>query len=110
MSFWKKLGALFSPPTGDSRSLWLYVKCDKCGEILKGRVDLNNDLSVQYDGSGGGTSYYCRKVFIGSNRCYRPIEVELRFDKNRQLINNEIKGGEIVCEEDFLAANPASQA
>jgi hypothetical protein len=101
MSFLKKLGALFSPPTGDTRSLWLYVKCDKCGEILKGRVDLHNDLSIQYEQSGGGSSYYCRKVFIGSNRCYRPIEVELTFDKDRQLMNKEIKGGEIVSEEDF---------
>ena len=105
MSFLKKLGALFSPPTGDSRSLWLYVKCDKCGEILKGRVDLHNDLSVQYEDSGGGTSYYCRKMFVGSNRCYRPIEVELTFDKNRRLINEEIKGGEFVSEQDFLDPN-----
>ena len=101
MSFLKKLSALFSKSTGDSRSLWLYVKCDKCGEILKGRVDLHNDLSVQYDESGGGSSYYCRKVFIGSNRCYRPIEVELTFDKNRRLMNEEIKGGEFSSEEDF---------
>jgi hypothetical protein len=86
------------------------VKCEKCGEILKGRVDLHNDLSVQYGGSGGDTSYFCRKVFIGSKRCYRPIEVELTFDKNRQLINEEIQGGEIVTEEDYLATNPETGA
>jgi hypothetical protein len=101
MSVLKKLRALFSAPTGDGRSLWLYVKCDKCAEVLKGRVDLHNDLSIQYDQSGGGSSYYCRKVFIGSNRCYRPIEVELTFDKNRRLVNQEINGGSFVSEEDF---------
>ena len=110
MSFLKKLGSLFSPPTGDSRILWLYVKCDKCGEILKGRVDLHNDLSIQYAESGSGTSYFCRKVFVGSNRCYRPIEVELTFDGKRKLMNQEIKGGEFVSEEDFLAANPEAIA
>ena len=109
MSFLKKLGALFSPSNQDSRSLWIYVKCDKCGEILKGRVDLHNDLSNQYEDSDGGSSYYCRKVFVGSNRCYRPIEVEMDFDKNRRLLSEEIKGGEIVSEEDFLAANPELQ-
>ena len=106
MSFLKKLGALFSGPAGDNRSLWLYVRCEKCGEILKGRVDLHNDLSIQYDESGGGSSYFCRKVFMGSNRCYLPIEVELTFDKNRKLMNDEISGGEMVSEEEFLAANP----
>jgi hypothetical protein len=109
MRFLKKLGALFSPSIGDDRSLWVYVKCEKCGEILKGRVDLYNDLSVRYEESGGATTYYCRKVFIGSNRCYRPIEVELTFDKNRRLVNEEIKGGEFVAEEDFLIANSESQ-
>jgi hypothetical protein len=101
MSFLKNLRSLFSAPTGDRRSLWLYVKCEKCGEILKGRVDLHNDLSAQYNQSGSESSYYCRKVFIGSNRCYRPIEVELTFDKNRRLVNEEIKGGVFVGEEDF---------
>ena len=101
MGFLKKLGALFSAPSGDKRSLWLYVKCDKCGEILKGRVDLLNDLSIQYDESGRASSYYCRNVFVGSNRCYRPIEVELTFDKNRRLLNEEITGGEFASEEDF---------
>ena len=105
MSFLKKLGSLFSPPTGDNRSLWLYVKCDKCGEILKGRVDLMNDLSIDYGDAGEGTSYFCRKVFVGSNRCYRPIEVALTFDKNRRIMNEEIKGGVLVSEEDYLAAN-----
>lgn len=101
MSFLKKLGALFTSPTGDSRSLWLYVKCDQCGEILRGRVDLHNDLSIQYEESGGEKSYFCRKVFIGSKRCYRPIEVKLTFDKNRRLVNEEIKGGQIASEGDF---------
>lgn len=110
MSFFKKLGSLFSSPSDDNRSLSLYVKCDKCGEILKGRVDLYNDLSINYGETGGGTTYFCRKVFVGSNRCYLPIEVELTFDKNRRLINEEITGGKIVSEEDFLAANSEAAA
>jgi len=109
MSLLKKLGALFSLSTGDNRGLWVYVKCEKCGEILRGQVDLYNDLSVQYEESGGGTTYYCRKVFVGSKRCYRPIEVELTFDKNRHLLKQEISGGIFVNEEVFLNENPESR-
>ena len=105
MSFLKKLGSLFSAPARDNRSLWLYVKCDKCGEIIKGRVDLYNDLSIQFEDSER-KSYYCRKVFVGSNRCYQPIEVKLSFDKNRQLLDEEIKGGKITNEEELLASQP----
>jgi len=106
MSFLKKLGSLFSSPSSNKRILSLYVKCDKCGEILKGRVDLYNDLSIDYGENGGEITYFCRKVFVGSNRCYRPIEVEITFDKNRHLVNEEIAGGTLVSEEDYLAANP----
>ena len=107
MSILKKLSVLFSAPASDNRSLWLYVKCDKCGEILKGRVDLFNDLSIQYEDSGRQSSYFCRKVFVGSNRCYQPIEVELSFDKNRKLLGEEIKGGKITNEEEYLASQAA---
>jgi hypothetical protein len=109
MNFFNKLVSLFSPSSADNRNLWIYVKCKKCGEILRGRVDLHNELSIRYGESGGETSYYCRKVFVGGNRCYQPIEVELTFDKNRRLINEDIKGGVFVSEEDFLKANPEAQ-
>jgi hypothetical protein len=108
MGFLKKIGSLFSPSGSDNRSLFLYVRCDKCGEVLKGRVDLYNDLSVQYEDSGKGASYFCRKVFVGSNRCYRPIEVTMTFDKNRQLMNEEINGGDIVGEDEYLASTTKS--
>lgn len=103
MSFFKKIQSLFSSPSGrDKRSLWIYVRCGKCGELIKGRVDLYNDLSIQYD-EAGDTTYFCRKVFIGSKRCYSPIEVELSFNKNRVLQNQEIKGGEFISEEVYIA-------
>ena len=109
MSFLKKLQNLFSAPSaGDKRSLWLYAQCEKCGEILRGRVDMYNDLSIQFD--GGATTYFTRKVLIGSQRCYRPIEIELTFDKGRQLVNREIKGGKFVTEEDYRAAHAEDQS
>jgi len=104
MSLMKKLRALFSAPAGGGRDLWLYVRCQKCGEILKARVDLFNDLSAQFE-EGGDSSYFCRKVLIGSRRCYRPVEIELRFDQNRKLVGREIRGGEFVTEEAYLVEN-----
>jgi len=99
MALLKKLKSLFSPPE-DRRSYWFYVRCDKCGEVLKGRVDLMNDISQQYD-SEGNSAYFCRKVLIGSRGCYQPIEVELHFDKKRKPARREISGGEFATEDDF---------
>jgi hypothetical protein len=68
------------------------VKCKRCGEIIEGRVDLDNDLSLNDEGNG----YIVRKGLIGGNRCFQQIEVELTFDSSRQLINQQIQGGTFV--------------
>jgi hypothetical protein len=88
-----------SPET--KRNYWFYVQCSYCKEILKGRVDLYNHLSIQYGEGKGGNSYYCRKVMIGSKRCYRPIEVEFWFDGDRKLADRQIKGGKYVAECEY---------
>jgi hypothetical protein len=68
------------------------IRCNRCGEIIEGRVDLDNDLSL----SNEGDSYIVRKGSIGANRCFQQIEVELNFDSARQLIEKDITGGEFV--------------
>ncbi|MEI7849140.1 MAG: hypothetical protein WCK35_25305 [Chloroflexota bacterium] len=73
------------------------IKCKRCGEIISGRVDVDNDPSVDYEGSGD--SYFCRKVLMGAgkNMCYQQIEVELKFDDKRKLVERSIvSGGDFV--------------
>jgi hypothetical protein len=70
------------------------VKCRRCGEIIEGRVDLNNDLSVEYE--DGGDIYYARKTLMGENRCFQRMEVELKFTSSRELLERNIIGGEFV--------------
>ena len=95
MGFMKKLSSLFTGSPKDS-SFWIAVQCDRCGEIIRTRVDLNNDLSAEYGEAEGETSYFCRKVLIGKQGCYLPNEVELRFDAGRNLMEKQIKGGNFV--------------
>ena len=105
MGILKKLSSLFKSP-GQDRNYWYYVQCESCKEILKGRIDLYNQLSIQYADDKKGSTYFCRKALVGGNRCYRPIEVEFTFDSKRKVINKEINGGKFVTEEAFLAAHP----
>jgi len=85
---------LFSgkPAKPEKRYYSFSVKCKRCGEIIEGRVDLDNDLSLTDDGS----SYYARKMLIGANRCFQKIEVELNFTSERQLTEKNITGGTFV--------------
>lgn len=96
MNFLKKLFGGFSARP-EKRYYVFQVKCKRCGEIIEGRVDLDNELSVEYE--QGGDFYYARKVLMGdgSNRCYQQIEVGLKFDQSRKLIDRRIEsGGEFV--------------
>ena len=83
---------------GPLQPFYLKVKCNRCGEILTARVNLANDLSVEYSSSGTPQSYSCRKILQGSGRCFQPVEVILTFDANRTLQEREIHGGKFVEE------------
>ena len=100
MGLFKKLSRLLAPPVkADERAYWLYVQCNRCGEKIKSRVDLYNDLSPIYNETG--VTYFCRKVLIGQQRFYQKVEVEMSFDEHRQLTDRKINGGKFITEEEF---------
>jgi len=99
MGFLKKLGNLFNPRSqSDQWVQWVRVECNRCGEQISARVDLRNDLSINY-GDNGSPTYFTRKVLMGEGQCFQKIEVELTFDKNRQLTGRQISGGKFVDEQ-----------
>lgn len=98
MGLLKKISQIFTPPRGgEQAALWVSVRCRRCGEIVRTRINLNNDLSAEYDGDA--TTFVCRKVLVGEKRCFQQIEVVLKFDANRKLIDQAVSGGEFVSAE-----------
>ena len=93
MGFFKKL---FSgePAKPEKRYYTFNVKCNRCGEVIEGRVDLDNDLSLEYEGNNA--FYMVRKGLIGNNRCFQQIEVEMKFTSERTLIEQQAQGGKFV--------------
>lgn len=107
MSFLKKLSDLFAySGDRDDRTHWIYARCNLCGEKIRSRVDLSNDLSLNYEGDK--TIYFCRKVLIGREHCFEKIEVRLTFDQNRKLIDQQITGGQFISAEQFFEDEEAS--
>ena len=98
MGFLKKL---FGGTSSQSQKEYyvFQVKCKRCGEILEGRVDVDNDLSVEYE--SGGDIFYCRKVLMGDgkNLCFQQIEVGLKFNANRKLLERRVESGGDFVEE-----------
>ena len=93
MGFLKKLfGGEDAKP--EKRYYTFYVKCNRCGEVIEGRVDLDNDLSLDYEGDS--TVYFVRKGLVGDNRCFQQIEVEMKFTSSRELIEQQVTGGQFT--------------
>ncbi|NIS80353.1 MAG: hypothetical protein GTO14_09140 [Anaerolineales bacterium] len=102
MGIFKKISSLFSSAgEHDASAFWVYVRCDHCGEKIRTRVDLQNDLSIRYDEADQGNTYFTRKTLLGSQGCFKPIEVQLTFDHNRQLIEKQIDGGQFITDQEY---------
>ena len=92
MDFLKKL---FAPRPAYKKEYYTFtVKCKRCGETITGRIDLDNDLSVEYE--AGGDVFYARKVLMGENKCFQRVEVKIKFNAERQVVEKEIIGGDFV--------------
>jgi hypothetical protein len=97
MGLLKRLKDLFGGGGGrQSPMLDFYVRCDQCGEVIHGQINLHNDLSVRYDGDNA--YYFCRKGLVGSGetRCFQQVTVEYTFDGRRQVIERRVEGGRFV--------------
>lgn len=83
-----------APAKSEKRFHTFHVKCLRCGEVIEGRVDLNNDLSVEF--GQGGDVYYARKILMGSGKCFQRLEVTFKFTPARVLIDRQVAGGGFV--------------
>ncbi|MFQ3536478.1 MAG: hypothetical protein SNJ58_11430 [Aggregatilineales bacterium] len=81
--------------------MYYYVKVRRSGEVVRIRINPNNDLSLTDDESG----YFVRKVAVGT-RSFERVELEVTYDKNRHVTNIEVQGGTLVDQ----AAYEADQA
>ena len=97
MGLFKKFARMMEPPNREGSGVyWVTARCSRCGETIRARVNLSNDLSPEYDGET--LTFVCRKVLIGEARCFQQVEVWLKFDQNRKLLAREISGGSFADE------------
>ncbi len=99
MGLLKRITGIFTAPASSGpNTYWITAQCQRCGETVRGRVNMANDLSAEYDEDGKTTGYVCRKVLMGQGRCFQQIEVLLAFDAKRKLRDRQITGGKFVDE------------
>jgi hypothetical protein len=86
--------------------MYYYVRCDRCGDRVRVRVAPNSELQQEFDGGDRVSGYSVRKIAVDS-RCFRPIELTLRFDAGKREQDRQIQGGAFLTREEFEAEPPA---
>lgn len=97
MGFFKKLfGGGEKKPSEyvDTRGVYFYVRCDKCGAVVKVRAD------KEYDLERDGDSFVWHKTIV-DNRCFRSIPTVVVLDSNYNMVSAEITGGTYVTQADY---------
>jgi len=96
MGFLDSVKSIFSGGQSADEGYWVYVRCHRCGEGIKTRLDLKRSLNPLDDGG-----YVVRKTLVGSNLCFERIEVTLKFDEQRRLIDHQVFRGDLITAEEF---------
>ena len=100
----KALNRLFEGARGRSlkgggHAFSLVVRCGKCGELIRVRIDKDHELQAEYaeDAAEGDhpTQYLLCKEVVGAN-CQNLIRFTLRFGADQRLCELSIEGGEFV--------------
>ena len=107
MGFFDSIKSLFGGSSEGEQSdkvYWIYVRCRRCGEVIKTRLDLLNNLSPNDEGG-----YTASKTLVGNHLCFERIEVILTFDEKRRLINRDISRGDFITAEEYEAAQSSEK-
>jgi len=84
-------------PTDDA--LHLYIKCGRCGAPVHVRVNLQNDLSADYDDDRANSYQLVKEVM--DDRCFRLMRAEIQFDARRNELSRTIEGGTFISQEEY---------
>jgi hypothetical protein len=94
-------GAGRSKSGDDAWAYWVYAQCRRCGEPLRTRVDMRNDLSEEDAGT-----WVVRKGLTGSGKyyCFQTVEVVLHFDQAKKtVLDSDAVGGKLIAADEYPA-------
>ena len=96
MSFLKRLFGGGEPR--DPNAIWLYVRCDYCGQKMKLRVDRRHDLRRDHETGGYKLD---KEIMDGS--CFSLMMARVHFNAGQRVVSQELEGGTFLTREQFEA-------
>ena len=92
MGFLEKLFGKKEPkPYVDTQGIFFYAQCNNCGAVVRLRIDKRHDLNH------AGNGYVWHKTIVDI-RCFRKMPTIVHFDRQHQITQAEIQGGEQITQ------------
>ncbi len=90
--------------SGEMYVMYIYVRCQRCGERIRVRMDRRFDLEQEF-GETLVTGYVANKDILG-NKCNNLIRVHIEYDDRFRPRVRDIEGGEFITREQYEAGQP----
>jgi len=100
------------------RGLYRYVRCNRCGDVVRVRINMANEVSEisdepDEDGSvrrpDNRAARYAITKGVVDAKCFRPMRLTILFDGRRREIESSVEGGEVVDEAAWEAVQASRQ-
>ena len=116
MSIFDRLVGLIAGPrtataaaAGDEHGYYFYVRCNRCGEVIRVRADRRWDFQQEFDAGREDVAGYSLHKEVMGQRCFEMIRTTIKFDSQRRETEREIHGGEFATREEYEAAQQSAQ-
>jgi hypothetical protein len=93
MNWLQRLLGRQSDASDDGATLWLEVRCGRCGETLRIRVDTRYEL--RQDVESGQDIRVLDKDLLGT-RCFALLHVHAVLTPELRVLAHEVTGGELI--------------
>ena len=100
------------------RGLYWYVRCNRCQDVVRVRINMANDVSEISDQpdedaasvkpANPAARYAVAKGVVDS-KCFRPMRLTILFDGRRRELESTVDGGEVVDQAAWEAVRASRQ-
>ena len=94
--FKKLIGNIFGKhnPGASPDGFFLNVRCSECDQKFRLFIHKSWELSQNFEKDGSVTYFFKKKIFgVG---CPNQIQVDIKFDSNKNLVSRQIENGEFI--------------
>jgi hypothetical protein len=89
---------------GEDGGIYYYVRCSRCAEAIRVRVDRANDLAQEFEDGGDHPSGYIATKGVVGKKCFRTMSLTIRYDRGRREAGRSVDGADFISREEFEAS------